>query len=87
MPGGAEPGRGVGSALGAEVRPDGFAHTFDYSGFMQVGDLVRIAPRGVSQFRILELDEEGGARIEPTSDAPGSYPFRMRLVDLLAWTD
>lgn len=37
---------------------------------MQVGDLVRIGANGVSQFRVLKIDDTG-ARIEPTQDAPG----------------
>ncbi|MFD4358045.1 hypothetical protein ACFWPX_36270 [Nocardia sp. NPDC058518] len=32
---------------------------------MQVGELVRIGATGVSQFRVLEVDDTG-ARIEPT---------------------
>ncbi|MFI8978466.1 hypothetical protein ACIGO9_36690 [Nocardia asteroides] len=53
---------------------------------MEVGDLVRIGTRGVQQFRVLEVDDIG-ARIEPTLDAPGAYPFRLRLVDLTPWTE
>ncbi|MFD6108223.1 hypothetical protein ACFWFQ_36845 [Nocardia salmonicida] len=53
---------------------------------MQVGDLVRLGTNGVSQFRVLEL-EDAHALIEPTSDAPSGFPFRMRLIDLVAWTD
>ncbi|WP_280220020.1 hypothetical protein [Nocardia neocaledoniensis] len=53
---------------------------------MQVGDLVRIGTNGVSQFKILEIDDTT-ARIEPTLDAPGAYPFSMRLVDLSPWTE
>jgi len=52
---------------------------------MQVGDLVRIGTNGVSQFRILEIDDTS-ARIEPTLNAPGAYPFSMRLIDLTPWT-
>ncbi|MFD8104349.1 hypothetical protein ACFV24_32930 [Nocardia fluminea] len=40
---------------------------------MQVGDLVRV--------------DDVGALVEPVLEAPGAYPFRMRLVDLHAWTD
>lgn len=54
---------------------------------MQVGDLVRIGSAGTQQFRVVELDDEGGARIEPTLDAPGAYAFRMRLIDLTPWTE
>jgi len=53
---------------------------------MQVGDLVRIGANGVSQFRVLEV-EDTRALIEPTLDAPGAYAFHMRLIDLVAWTD
>lgn len=55
-------------------------------GSMQVGDLVRIGANGISQFRVLEVDDTG-ARIEPTLEAPGAYAFRMRLVDLTPWTE
>ncbi len=54
--------------------------------FMQVGDLVRLGTGGIQQFRVVELDDTG-ALVEPTLEAPGAYPFRMRLVDLHAWTD
>ncbi|TDP27841.1 hypothetical protein [Nocardia ignorata] len=53
---------------------------------MEVGDLVRIGTNGVSQFTILEIDDTT-AGIEPTLDAPGAYPFSMRLVDLSPWTE
>ncbi|MEV6661567.1 hypothetical protein [Nocardia fluminea] len=53
---------------------------------MQVGDLVRIGANGVSQFRVLEV-EDTRALIEPTLDAPGAYAFHMRLIDLVDWTD
>ncbi len=52
---------------------------------MEVRDLVRIGTNGVSQFKILEIDGTT-ARIEPTLDAPGAYPFSMRLLDLTPWT-
>ncbi|MEU4416184.1 hypothetical protein [Nocardia salmonicida] len=53
---------------------------------MQVGDLVRLGTGGIQQFRVVEIDD-AGALVEPTLEAPGAYPFRMRLVDLHAWTD
>ncbi|MFG2447547.1 hypothetical protein ACGFQG_32175 [Nocardia fluminea] len=53
---------------------------------MQVGDLVRLGIGGIQQFRVVEI-EDTGAMVEPTLKAPGAYPFRMRLVDLHAWTD
>ncbi|PKV76730.1 hypothetical protein ATK86_7132 [Nocardia fluminea] len=53
---------------------------------MQLGDLVRLGANGVSQFRVLEV-EDAHALIEPTSDAPSGFPFRMRLIDLVTWTD
>lgn len=59
---------------------------FDYDVFMQVGDLVRLGTGGIQQFRVVEIDD-AGALVEPTLEAPGAYPFRMRLVDLHAWTD
>ena len=54
--------------------------------FVQVDDLVRLGANGVSQFRVLEV-EETRALIQATLDAPGAYPFYMRLVDLVAWAD
>lgn len=53
---------------------------------MEVGDLVRIGTSGVSQFRILEIDD-AYARTESTLQTPGTYAFSMRLVDLTPWTD
>ncbi|MEV0769960.1 hypothetical protein [Nocardia salmonicida] len=53
---------------------------------MQVGDLVRLGTGGIQQFRVVEVDD-AGALVEPTLEASGAYPFRMRLVDLHAWTD
>ncbi|MEV0538451.1 hypothetical protein [Nocardia salmonicida] len=53
---------------------------------MMVGDLVRIGAGGTSQFRVVEV-EGAHARILATLDAPGSYEFSMRLVDLAPWTD
>lgn len=47
---------------------------------------MRIRPAGVSQFRALEVEGDS-VRIEPTAEAPGAYPFRMRLVDLVAWEE
>ncbi|MFJ2834626.1 hypothetical protein ACIO52_04620 [Nocardia sp. NPDC087230] len=49
---------------------------------MEVGDLVRIRPAGTSQFRVLEITE-GRALIESTLDAPGRYPFSLRLSELM----
>ncbi len=49
---------------------------------MQVGDLVRIRPNGVSEFRILEVANDR-ALIQSTLEAPGAYPFSMRLIDLI----
>lgn len=82
----AEPRRGLGPDPDPQVGAHGFAHMFDYSRAMEVGDLVRIGTRGVQQFRVLEVDDTT-ARIEPTLDAPGAYPFRLRLVDLTPWTE
>lgn len=59
---------------------------FDMLGGMNVGDLVRIGTNGISQFRVLEVDDIG-ARIEPTLDAPGAYAFWMRQIDLRPWTE
>ncbi|MGW6120848.1 hypothetical protein ACWFRF_17550 [Nocardia sp. NPDC055165] len=53
---------------------------------MTVGDLVRIGATGTSQFRVVEI-EGAHARILATLDAPGSYEFSMRLVDLTPWTE
>ncbi|MEV6059919.1 hypothetical protein AB0L62_07930 [Nocardia asteroides] len=54
---------------------------------MQVGDLVRLGTAETQQFRVIEVDDEGGARVEPTTDAPNGYAFRMRQIDLTAWTE
>jgi hypothetical protein len=43
---------------------------------MEVDDLVRIGAGGISQFRVLEIDEER-ALIETTLDCPGKYPFSL----------
>lgn len=53
---------------------------------MQQGDLVRIGPNGVSQFRVLEVDGDS-VRIQSTLDVPGSYPFVLRRVDLHPWSE
>lgn len=53
---------------------------------MQVGEVVRFGDAGVSQFRVIDIDDIG-ARIEPTSHAPSGYPFWMPLAHLRVWTD
>lgn len=51
---------------------------------MTAGDLVGIGATRTSQYRVVEI-EGTHARILATLDAPGSYEFSMRLVDLVAW--
>ncbi|MFI6573945.1 hypothetical protein [Nocardia fluminea] len=53
---------------------------------MMVGDLVRIGAGGVSQFRVVEVDDTH-ARILSTLDAPAAYEFPMRLIYLTPWTE
>lgn len=54
---------------------------------VQVDDLVRLGVNGVSQFKVLEVDETRALIKATLVDAPGAYPFYMRLVDLVAWVD
>ncbi|MFE3318140.1 hypothetical protein [Nocardia sp. NPDC059195] len=53
---------------------------------MMVGDFVRIGAGGVSQFRVVEVDDTH-ARILSTLDAPSAYEFPMRLIYLTSWTE
>lgn len=63
-----------------------FAHTFDKLETVNVGDLVRIGKNGLSQFRVVEVDDTH-ARILSTLDAPGAYTFPLRITDLTPWTE
>ena len=50
---------------------------------MQQGDQVRIGAEGVSVFTIVSVDEDAhSAIIESTADAPGKYPFPVKLDNL-----
>lgn len=51
---------------------------------MKIGDKVRMRPAGASVFEVVSIDEaEQTAVIESVVDAPGRYPFPVRLADLL----
>ncbi|MGW5569677.1 hypothetical protein ACWEVD_00630 [Nocardia thailandica] len=41
---------------------------------------------GVQQFEVIEIEGDS-ARIQATCEAPGTYPFSLRLTDLTPWTD
>ncbi|WP_213575662.1 hypothetical protein [Rhodococcus sp. USK13] len=45
---------------------------------MKVGDRVLVHPEGKSVFTILSLEDDR-ALIESTSEAPGRYPFSIRV--------
>ncbi|MCS4257831.1 hypothetical protein M2405_006158 [Rhodococcus erythropolis] len=52
---------------------------------MQQGDQVRIGTGSVSAFTIVSVDENAhSAIIEPIADAPGKYPFPVKLTNLVS---
>lgn len=54
---------------------------------MQQGDQVRIGTAGVSVFTIVSVGEGAHfAIIESTADAPGRYPFPVKLDNLVPAT-
>ncbi|MFF1555781.1 hypothetical protein ACFVX3_32695 [Rhodococcus erythropolis] len=54
---------------------------------MQQGDHVRIGAEGASVFTIVSVDEDArSAIIESTADAPGKYPFPVKLANLVPIT-
>ncbi len=54
---------------------------------MQQGDQVRIGTGGVSVFTIVSVDEDvRTAVIESSVDAPGKYPFPVKLDNLVPAT-
>lgn len=50
---------------------------------MTVDDRVLLVAGGQSVFTILEIDDDGYALVKSVTDAPGSYPFPVRLTDLV----
>ncbi len=53
---------------------------------MQPGQQVRLGAGGVSVFTVVSVEDCGTAIIEATVDAPGKYPFSVRLADLVPAT-
>ena len=54
---------------------------------MQQGDQVRSGTGGVSVFMIVSVDEDAqSAIIESAADAPGKYPFPVKLANLVPVT-
>ncbi|MEV6064894.1 hypothetical protein AB0L62_33255 [Nocardia asteroides] len=53
---------------------------------MKEGDLVRIGTNGIQQFRVVEVEGDH-VRIQSTLEAPGAYPFALRLVDVQPWSE
>ncbi|WP_181447647.1 MULTISPECIES: hypothetical protein [unclassified Rhodococcus (in: high G+C Gram-positive bacteria)] len=54
---------------------------------MQQGDHVRIGTGGVSVFTIVSVDDDAHtAIIESSVDAPGKYPFPVKLANLVPVT-
>ncbi|MGY2148829.1 hypothetical protein ACW9HM_05065 [Nocardia gipuzkoensis] len=54
---------------------------------VQVGDKVLLVASGVSVLRVLELEDDTHALVESVLDAPGRYPFSVRIDSLVPATD
>lgn len=54
---------------------------------VQVGDKVLLVANGVSVFQVLELEDDTHAIVEAVLDAPGRYPFSVRIDSLVPARD